>query len=112
MKKLLVLLVAVAMLTVSFAALADEYLVFSTGGTTGTYYAFGGEISALLTQRLMNGDISMRPGQIKDWIACDKCDFKDICRHEQAEVRDLQMDSQEAFEKMISEEAEDPLEKK
>ncbi len=52
MKKLLVLLVAVAMLTVSFAALADEYLVFSTGGTTGTYYAFGGEISALLTQKI------------------------------------------------------------
>ena len=52
MKKLLVLLVAAAMLTVSFAALADEYLVFSTGGTTGTYYAFGGEISALLTQKI------------------------------------------------------------
>ena len=70
------------------------------------------QISALLTQRLMSGDISMRPGQIKDWIACDKCDFKDICRHEQAEVRDLQMDSQEAFARMISEEAEDPLGKK
>ena len=52
MKKLTALVLALAMLTVSFAALADEYLVFSTGGTTGTYYAFGGEIAALLTSKI------------------------------------------------------------
>ena len=52
MKKLIALGLALAMLTISFGALADEYLVFSTGGTTGTYYAFGGEIAALLTSKI------------------------------------------------------------
>lgn len=33
-------------------ALAADYLVFSTGGTTGTYYAFGGEIAALLSSKV------------------------------------------------------------
>ena len=52
MKKLLALVLALAMTTVAFGALADEYLMFSTGGTTGTYYAFGGEIAALLTSKI------------------------------------------------------------
>ena len=52
MKKWIVLLMALAMMTVSFGAFADEYLVFTTGGTTGTYYAFGGEIAALLTSKI------------------------------------------------------------
>lgn len=52
MKKLTALVLALAMLTVSFAALADEYLVISTGSTTGTYYAFGGEIAALFTSKI------------------------------------------------------------
>ena len=52
MKKLLSLLLALSLLTAAAGALADEYLVFSTGGTTGTYYAFGGEIAALLTSKI------------------------------------------------------------
>lgn len=52
MKKLFALLLALSLLLVSVSALADEYLVFSTGGTTGTYYAFGGEIAALLTDKI------------------------------------------------------------
>ncbi len=52
MKKLLVLLLALAMLSVSLSALADDFLVFTTGGTTGVYYAFGGEIAALLTDKI------------------------------------------------------------
>ena len=52
MKKLLALVLALAMTTVAFGALAEEYLMFSTGGTTGTYYAFGGEIAALLTSKI------------------------------------------------------------
>lgn len=52
MKKLLALVLALAMTAVAFGALADEYLMFSTGGTTGTYYAFGGEIAALLTSKI------------------------------------------------------------
>ncbi len=52
MKKLTALLLALAMLTAASGVLADEYLVFSTGGTTGTYYAFGGEIAALLTSKI------------------------------------------------------------
>ena len=52
MKKLIALLLALAMLTISVVAFAEEYLVFSTGGTTGTYYAFGGEIAALLTSKI------------------------------------------------------------
>ena len=47
MKKALVFLLSLALvLAMSSSALATEYLVFSTGGTTGTYYAFGGEIAA------------------------------------------------------------------
>ena len=52
MKKTLALLLVLAMLAAFCGALADEYLVFSTGGTTGTYYAFGGEIAALLTSKI------------------------------------------------------------
>ena len=52
MKKLLVLLLVLAMLSVSLSALADDFLVFTTGGTTGVYYAFGGEIAALLTAKI------------------------------------------------------------
>ena len=55
MKKLFALLLALTLLSLSFGALADEYLVFTTGGTTGTYYAFGGEIAALLTIRRLEG---------------------------------------------------------
>ncbi len=52
MKKLLVLLLALAVLCVSVSALADDFLVFTTGGTTGVYYAFGGEIASLLTGKI------------------------------------------------------------
>ena len=52
MKKLFALLLVLAVLTMSVGAFADEYLVFSTGGTTGTYYAFGGEIAALFTSKI------------------------------------------------------------
>ena len=52
MKRLLALVLALTMTAAAFGALADEYLMFSTGGTTGTYYAFGGEIAALLTSKI------------------------------------------------------------
>ena len=49
MKKVFALLVSLfLMLTVFAPALADtQYLVFSTGGTTGVYYVFGGELATL-----------------------------------------------------------------
>ena len=52
MKKLISLFLALMMTVLSAGALADDFLVFSTGGTTGTYYAFGGEIAALLTSKI------------------------------------------------------------
>ncbi len=58
MKKLVALLLALTLLSLSFGALADEYLVFTTGGTTGTYYAFGGEIAALLTGKIDGLDVT------------------------------------------------------
>lgn len=59
MKKALVFLMSLALvLAVSSSALATEYLVFSTGGTTGTYYAFGGEIAALLSQKVDGLDVT------------------------------------------------------
>lgn len=42
----------------SSSALATDYLVFSTGGTTGTYYAFGGEIAALLSKKVDGLDVT------------------------------------------------------
>ena len=40
MKKLIALLLALVMVAVTTAALADN-LTFTTGSTSGTYYAFG-----------------------------------------------------------------------
>ena len=49
MKKTVTLILALSLLLTPVAqALADtEYLVFSTGGTTGVYYVFGAEIATL-----------------------------------------------------------------
>ena len=59
MKKALVFLLSLALvLAVSSSALATDYLVFSTGGTTGTYYAFGGEIAALLSKKVDGLDVT------------------------------------------------------
>ena len=59
MKKLLSVLLAVSFLLIAVTgAFADEYLVFSTGGTTGTYYAFGGEIAALLSNKVAGLDVT------------------------------------------------------
>ncbi len=59
MKKLLSVLLAVSFLFITLTgAFADEYLVFSTGGTTGTYYAFGGEIAALLSSKVSGLDVT------------------------------------------------------
>lgn len=59
MKKALVFLLSLALvLAMSSSALATDYLVFSTGGTTGTYYAFGGEIAALLSKKVDGLDVT------------------------------------------------------
>lgn len=58
MKKIVALALALA-LSLSFtAAFAVDYLVFTTGGTTGTYYSFGGEIAALLSANVEGLDIT------------------------------------------------------
>ncbi|MBR3098003.1 MAG: TAXI family TRAP transporter solute-binding subunit [Clostridia bacterium] len=49
MKKVFALLLTLALLAASFGALAEN-LGFVTGGTTGTYYAFGGEIAGKVSE--------------------------------------------------------------
>lgn len=59
MKRLSAALLALALcLSLSIVSLAEEYLVFTTGGTTGTYYAFGGEIAALLSHHVEGLDVT------------------------------------------------------
>lgn len=53
MKKLIVVFLSLLMCLCSvLGAYAEDFLVFSTGGTTGTYYAFGGEIASLLSKHV------------------------------------------------------------
>ncbi len=60
MKKILVmftaLLLMLAMSTTAFAA--TEYLVLTTGGATGAYYMFGGEIASMLSNTVDGVDIT------------------------------------------------------
>ncbi len=59
MKKLFVTcLVLVLALTMTGAAYATEYLGLATGGTTGTYYALGGEIAALWMANIPDLDVT------------------------------------------------------
>lgn len=71
MKKFAIALVALfLMLTMTTAAFAEtEYLVFSTGGTTGVYYIFGGEIASLWMNHAGDVDVTVQSsGGSKDNI--------------------------------------------
>ncbi|MBQ7182585.1 MAG: TAXI family TRAP transporter solute-binding subunit [Clostridia bacterium] len=71
MKKIAALLLCVILaLSVSAAALADtSYLVFSTGGTTGVYYVFGGELATLWMNHVEGVDVTVESsGGSKDNI--------------------------------------------
>ncbi len=56
MKKLIALLLSLMMACVMTAALADGNLTFTTGGTSGTYYAFG---TVLATYISNNSDVQV-----------------------------------------------------
>ena len=71
MKKCVLCLVCMILaLGLASAALADTtYLVFSTGGTTGVYYMFGGEIATLWMAHVNDVDVSVQSsGGSKDNI--------------------------------------------
>ena len=71
MKKITALLLAALLvLGTASAALADtSYLVFSTGGTTGVYYIFGGEIATLWMNHAGDVDVTVQSsGGSKDNI--------------------------------------------
>ena len=61
MKKLAILLAVSVLLTVAFAplCLAQQRVVFSTGGTTGVYYIFGGEIASLWMNNIQDMDVTV-----------------------------------------------------
>lgn len=64
---ILVVLLMVAMIPLS--AMAMDYVVFSTGGTTGVYYIFGGEIATLWMNHAGNVDVTVQSsGGSKDNI--------------------------------------------
>ena len=52
MKKLIALSLSLLLCLSGVCAFAEDFLVFSTGGTTGTYYAFGGELASLLSKHV------------------------------------------------------------
>lgn len=58
------------MLIITLTACAEtSHLVFSTGGTTGVYYIFGGEIAALWMKNIKNADVTVQSsGGSKDNI--------------------------------------------
>lgn len=58
MKKLLILVLALCLMLPATGALAKEYLILGTGGTGGTYYALGGDLSALWMKYL---DVDVTP---------------------------------------------------
>lgn len=58
MKKLLILVLALCLMLPATGALAKEYLILGTGGTGGTYYALGGDLSALWMAHM---DIDVTP---------------------------------------------------
>lgn len=69
-KTLAFLLMAVLLLSFSLTASAEtSYLVFSTGGTTGVYYIFGGELASLWMNNVKNADVTVQSsGGSKDNI--------------------------------------------
>lgn len=72
MKKRMVpfLLAALMLVTLTLGACGQKtHLVFSTGGTTGVYYMFGGEIASLWLNNIKNTDITVEStGGSKDNI--------------------------------------------
>lgn len=70
MKKTVCFIVALALLLGTASAIAEtEFLVFSTGGTTGVYYIFGGEIATLWMNHIDGVDVTVQSsGGSKDNI--------------------------------------------
>lgn len=72
MKKLssfVVILLALALMLSATACAETSYLVFSTGGTTGVYYIFGGEIATLWMNNAKDVDVTVQSsGGSKDNI--------------------------------------------
>lgn len=70
MKKTVCFIVALALLLGMASAVAEtEFLVFSTGGTTGVYYIFGGEIATLWMNHIDGVDVTVQSsGGSKDNI--------------------------------------------
>lgn len=70
MKKFVSLLLALLMVAmIPMTAMAKDYVVFSTGGTTGVYYIFGGEIATLWMNHVDNVDVTVQSsGGSKDNI--------------------------------------------
>ena len=71
MKRMLGILMALILVcSVAVTAAADtNYLVFSTGGTTGVYYIFGGEIATLWMNNVPDVDVTVQSsGGSKDNI--------------------------------------------
>lgn len=58
MKKALSILLAIALLMGATSAVAAEFLGLATGGTTGTYYALGGDIAALWMAKIPDIDVT------------------------------------------------------
>ncbi len=61
MKKRLALLLALVMMFSCGTALAKEVLTMGTGGTSGTYYAFGSEIATLWNNNLEGYEVVPQP---------------------------------------------------
>ena len=70
MKKIASVLLAAVLLTAAVGACAETtFLVFSTGGTTGVYYIFGGEIASLWMNNVADVDVTVESsGGSKDNI--------------------------------------------
>ncbi|MDD3335558.1 MAG: TAXI family TRAP transporter solute-binding subunit [Eubacteriales bacterium] len=58
MKKFVSLVLAVMLVLCAVPALATTYLGLATGGTTGTYYALGGDIAALWMAKIADLDVT------------------------------------------------------
>lgn len=56
---IMIVLITLSLLAVSGCANTQERVVFSTGGTTGVYYIFGGEISSLWINKIPNLDVTV-----------------------------------------------------
>lgn len=68
-KTILALTLVILMLFTTTACAETSYLVFSTGGTTGVYYIFGGEIATLWMNNVAEVDVTVQSsGGSKDNI--------------------------------------------